>query len=72
MSEQQTANYETAQARVAADMGLVELADIILDPNWRESDHWQWVTTAPREEILSWARAIARDIDADLDADPDA
>jgi len=50
--------YDQARDRVEGDPEMQALADVILYDGWTESDYWQWVITAPRDEIVSWAKAI--------------
>jgi hypothetical protein len=48
--------YRVAAARVEAD-DLGEYADVILDDHGEGCDHYRWVMTADREEIVSWAES---------------
>ena len=53
-------DYELAEARVNQDSEMLRLQSIILHSEWTEEDHYDWVATAPREDILKWALEIDR------------
>lgn len=47
--------YDAAAKRVADDEELSQYAEYIM-ADWPEGEeHWTWVATAPREEIIDWA-----------------
>ena len=53
---------QKAYARIMAHESLYKYYDIIM-ADWHEGDeHWQWVATAPENEIAEWAAAIQQGI----------
>lgn len=62
MSTQTTDFATDAAERVNASETLNAYRDLLLNYDWsNESEHQQWVATAPEAEIISWAEAIRRD-----------
>lgn len=50
---------EMADDRVKATPELLPYHDILIDYDWdNQFEHWEWVATAPVEEILDWAKNI--------------
>ena len=48
-----------AQKRVNADDDLGPEQDILLEYEWDNmTEHYEWVATADKAEILSWVKAI--------------
>lgn len=61
--------YRVAAVRVEAD-DLGEYADIILNDHGEGCDHYRWVMTADRDEIVGWAEDHGIDMaDAELARD---
>lgn len=60
-----------AELRVRRNPALFRLRDVIL-ADWEEGDaHWQWVGTAPAEEIIDWALTVANEGDSPVTAKAD-
>jgi len=52
--------FSKAESRVSETAELAEHADFIL-ADWAEGDeHFEWVATAPVEEIVDWVEAGAK------------
>lgn len=52
---------EQAQRRVNSDPKLSVHEDTIMY-DWKESDeHWEWIITAPVDEIVDWAETVEKD-----------
>lgn len=50
---------QLAEERVNSDDDLGPEKDILLDYDWDNmTEHYEWVATAPKPEILSWVLAI--------------
>jgi hypothetical protein len=53
--------YESARDRIDKTPELEQYRDIILF-DWQEgAEHWQWITTAPTQEIVEWCEIIRKD-----------
>ena len=52
---------EQARARVNRDPDLYPHWDILIGYDWDNlEEHYQWVATADKAEILSWVRTIRK------------
>jgi hypothetical protein len=50
---------QQARQRVASDLDLAAHKDILIDYDWdNQEEHYQWVATAGKAEILSWVRSV--------------
>jgi len=49
---------EMAADRVDGEKRLQPYRDILIEYDWPEEDHWEWVATAPISEIVDWAETI--------------
>jgi len=58
---------EAAWERIAREPKLVEYNDVICYDWAEEDEHWEWVATAPIQEIVDWAQYIL-DEEADENA----
>lgn len=54
---------ENARARIDTTPELDAHRDTILY-DWYEEDHWQWVCTAPVDEIVDWAETVEREAES--------
>ena len=54
-------NYEEAKSRVVNDEDLNKYYSIFMY-DWPEKDHYTWVITADKKELLDWARTIDKNI----------
>jgi excisionase family DNA binding protein len=62
---------ELAELRVRRNPALNRLRDVIL-ADWDEGEaHWQWVASAPAEEIIDWAATVENEGDAPVPAEHD-
>lgn len=54
------ADHEAAKTRVNNNPELEEYRDLLINYDWgmAESEHENWIATAPLAEILNWAKAI--------------
>ncbi len=60
-----------AEDRVAAEPQLSPYHDILIDYDWpNQAEHWEWVATAPIDEIVAWAADIRAD-EADDTEEPE-
>ena len=56
------ARIRAAAQRVADNPELEEYRDLLIENLWdNQSDHLEWVATAPITEILEWAQDIRED-----------
>ncbi len=57
-----------AKARVNETDELSIYEDILIDYQWQnQEEHFEWVATAPLEEIIDWAEDIRRNELAQID-----
>jgi hypothetical protein len=54
---------QMATKRVDGDKQLSEYRDIIIDADWSETDHYHWVATAPKTQVLDWAQVIRQGLE---------
>lgn len=55
--------YDVALARVRSDDDLYPHKDVLIDYDWdNEDEHYGWVATADKAEILSWIASFRDDI----------
>lgn len=57
MSTETTA-YDRAVARVDATPELAPYRDLLVEYDWNELDHYDWVATAPVAELVDWAETV--------------
>ena len=50
-----------AIARVNSDTELTEYFDILINYDWSDEDHFEWVATADREELLDWCEVVSKE-----------
>ena len=57
--------YEEAATRINTTPELEAFKDVIL-ADWPEGDsHFTWAATCPLAELISWAQAVARDVEGE-------
>jgi NADH pyrophosphatase NudC (nudix superfamily) len=49
---------EKAEKRVADDPELSIRRGVLIDYDWNDPSHFEWVATAPKSELLSWAKEV--------------
>lgn len=55
-------HYQQAAERIDADSDLLPFRNSFIKYDWSEGDeHYRWVATAPKTELLDWAETVAAD-----------